>query len=142
LSAPGLVEHFFRHEYGRLVAILVHRSGPQHLSDIEDAVQSALMTALREWPVGGRPDNPTAWLFRVAWRNLLGELRRGSGRRRLLEQNATDLGPDGFGEPAAPPDDEIADDLLRMLFVCCDGAIPPDSQLALALKTLCGFDVR
>lgn len=142
MSTPGLVEHFFRHEYGRLVAILVRRSGPQHLSDIEDAVQSALMTALRDWPVGGRPDNPTAWLFRVAWRNLLGELRRGSGRRRLLEQHAADLGPEGFGEPAAPPDDEIADDLLRMLFVCCDGAIPLDSQLALALKTLCGFDVR
>lgn len=142
LSAPGLVGHFFRHEYGRLVAILVRRSGPQHLADIEDAVQSALMTALREWPIGGRPDNPTAWLFRVAWRNLLGELRRNSGRRRLRERNAAELAPADTGEPTAPPDDEIADDLLRMLIVCCDDAIPPDSQLAIALKTLCGFDVR
>jgi len=62
LSTPELVEHFFRHEYGRLVAMLSRRVGVQHIDAIEDAVQSALMTALETWPIAGLPENPLAWL--------------------------------------------------------------------------------
>ena len=64
LTTPTLVEHFFRHEYGRLVATLSRRAGVQHIEAIEDAVQSALMTALETWTIAGLPDNPSAWLFR------------------------------------------------------------------------------
>lgn len=142
LTATGLVEHFFRHEYGRLVASLSMRVGVQHLEAVEDSVQSALMTALESWTVGGLPDNPSAWLFRVAHNNLIGELRQGAGRRRILERQATqDVGTAGIG-PEIFLAGEVRDELLRMLFVCCDEAIPPESQLVLALKTLCGFDVR
>src|SRR5438105_957591 len=76
LSSHQLVEHFFRHEYGRLVAMLSRRVGVQHIDSVEDAAQSALMTALESWTVGGLPDNPSAWLFRVAHNNLVGELRQ------------------------------------------------------------------
>ena len=76
MSAPKLVEHFFRHEYGRLVATLSHRFGVQYIEDVEDAVQSALMTALETWTITDLPDNPSAWLFRVAHNNVMGELRR------------------------------------------------------------------
>jgi len=116
--------------------------GVQHIEDIEDAVQSALMTALETWTTSGLPDNPSAWLFRVAHNNILGELRQRTGRRRILDRNqgeageVTETAPDVFLEA------EVKDDLLRMLFVCCDDAIPDESQLVLALKTLCGFDVR
>lgn len=139
LTAPGVVEHFFRHEYGRLVATLSRRVGVRHLEDIEDAVQSALLTALETWPRAGLPDNPPAWLFRVAYNHLLGELRRRTGRHQLLERNVDAVLPSEAPRYVA---EEIPDDLLRMLFVCCDEAIPVESQLALALKTLCGFDVR
>ncbi len=142
LSTPQLVEHFFRHEYGRLVATLSCRVGVQHIEAVEDAVQSALMTALESWTVAGLPDNPSAWLFRVAHNGLVGELRQRTRRRRILEQNATE----GIATPENGPEPflagEVQDDLLRMLFVCCDDAIPVESQLVLALKTLCGFDVR
>ena len=142
MSTPQLVEHFFRHEYGRLVATLSRRVGVQHIEAIEDAVQSALMTALGSWTVAGVPDNPSAWLFRVAHNELVGELRRRSRHRRILEQNASrDIGaPDGGPEHFVPG--ELQDDLLPMLFVCCDPAIPVESQLVLALKILCGFDIR
>lgn len=114
----------------------------RHIEDIEDAVQSALMTALEVWTKNEIPENPSAWLFRVANNNLLGELRQRSGRRRILEENS---GPE-IDAPEKEPEfclpDEMRDDLLRMLFVCCDEAIPEESQLVLALKTLCGFDVR
>jgi predicted RNA polymerase sigma factor len=64
LKTPDLVEHFFRHEYGRLVALLVARAGIGRIEDIEDAVQGALLTALERWPYHGAPDNPSAWLTR------------------------------------------------------------------------------
>lgn len=125
-----------------MVARLSRRVGVQHLEAVEDAVQSALMTALGSWTVAGLPDNPSGWLFRVAHNDLVGELRQRTRRRRILDENRAN-------QPEAPEDGpepflagEVQDDLLRMLFVCCDEAIPPESQLVLALKTLCGFDVR
>ena len=142
MTTPELVEHFFRHEYGKLVAVLSRRVGVQYIEAVEDAVQSALMTALESWAVAGLPANPSAWLFRVAHNELLGELRTRSGRRRILEQSARE----DIGTPGNSPEiflaGEVRDDLLRMLFVCCDEAIPVESQLVFALKTLCGFGVR
>jgi RNA polymerase sigma factor (sigma-70 family) len=142
LTEPGVVEHFFRHEYGRLVATLSRRVGVHLIEDVEDAVQSALMTALETWTTGGLPDNPAAWLFRVAYNNLMGELRRRRGRRRLLEENSYEAGGELEPGPERFLAEEVRDDLLRMLFVCCDNAIPEESQLVLALKTLCGFSIR
>jgi RNA polymerase sigma factor (sigma-70 family) len=142
MVARGLVEHFFRHQYGRLVAVLSRRVGVQHLEAVEDSVQFALMTAVESWTTAEPPDDPPAWLFRVAYNHLVGELRQRAGRLRILEQSGT--------VDVTPPDTdaeiffagEVQDDLLRMLFVCCDDAIPAESQLVLALKILCGFDVR
>ncbi len=142
MTTPRLVEHFFRHEYGKLVATLSRRVGVHDIEAVEDAVQSALMAALESWKVAGLPDNPSAWLFRVAHNNVMGDLRKRSGRRRILEQSEEE----DMGAPEDGPEvflaGEVRDDLLRMLFVCCDDAIPEESQLVLALKTLCGFGVR
>ncbi len=121
--------------------MLSHRVGLHHIEAVEDAVQSALITALQSWTVAGLPDKPSAWLFRVANNELLGDLRQRSRRSRLLDQNVKE----DFDSPEDGPEiflaGEVQDDLLRMLFVCCDEAIPVESQLVLALKTLCGFDV-
>jgi RNA polymerase sigma-70 factor (ECF subfamily) len=83
-AAPGLVEHFFRHEYGRLVALLTRKVGVRHLDPVEDAVQGALLAALTAWTVQGHPDDPGAWLYRAAYNNLMGDLRRTAGRLRIL----------------------------------------------------------
>ncbi len=138
MSTPQLVEHFFRHEYGRLVATLSRRVGVQHLDIVEDAVQSALMTALENWKAG-LPDSPSAWLFRVAHNRVLSDLRKDARRQRILKDS-----PEAVGPELAPLylKKEMQDDLLRMLFVCCDDNIPPESQLVFALKTLCGFSVE
>jgi RNA polymerase sigma-70 factor (ECF subfamily) len=142
LTTSKLVAHFFRHEYGRLVAMLSRRVGAQYIEDVEDAVQSALMTALETWTIAGLPDNPPAWLFRVAHNNLMGELRRRMGHRRILEQNVKEDIGTLENSPEIFLAGEVRDDLLRMLFVCCDEAMPVESQLVLALKTLCGFGIR
>ncbi len=118
------------------------RVGVQHIEAVEDAVQSALMTALETWTVAGLPDDPSAWLFRVAHNNVMGELRQRTRRRRILEQiaNGGSDSPENASELLLAG--EVRDDLLRMLFVCCDQVIPVESQLVLALKTLCGLDIR
>jgi RNA polymerase sigma factor (sigma-70 family) len=141
-AAQGLVEHFFRREYGRLVALLTQKAGVRHIELVEDAVQDALLAALTAWAARGLPNDPGAWLYRVAHNNLLADLRRRAGRLRILER-AVDAVAAGSGHHAAPSysANEVGDDMLRMLFICCDDAIPRESRLVLALKTLCGFSV-
>jgi RNA polymerase sigma factor (sigma-70 family) len=136
--ASGLVEHFFRHEYGRLVATLTRMFGAHRLALVEDAVQGALETALTPWSLRGPPDDPSAWLYRVAYNKVLDGLRRNASRQRILDRHGDELA----GIDEQPPSrfaHEVNDDLLRMLFVCCDEALPPESRVVLALKTLCGL---
>lgn len=140
-SAPGLVEHFFRHESGRLVAILARKAGVRHLDVVEDAVQGALLAALTAWTAEGAPENPGAWLYRVAHNILITDLRRNAGRLRILERVVDTVAETAEDPPSSYFAGEVADDMLRMLFICCDDAIPRESQLVFALKTLCGFSV-
>ena len=143
MSSAAIVEDFFRHEYGRLVAILCRKVGVQHVETVEDAVQTAMLAAIESWPVAGLPSSPSAWLFRAAHNSVVGHLRQNTRRLSALERHAegadSDVPDDELGIHL---DHEVRDDVLRMLFVCCDEAIPVESQLVLALKTLCGFDIR
>lgn len=141
MTAAGLSEHFFRYEYAKLVAILSRRVGVQHIEDVEDAVQTALAKALDHWPRTGLPDNPTAWLFRVAQRSLLGDLRKQNRQLQLMqrtinEDNGVHQDPELF------LDEDLRDEQLRLLFICCEEEVPEDSRIAFTLKVLCGFSVR
>jgi len=136
------VEHYFRREYGRLVAVLVRHAGLSHLEAVEDAVQDALLSALTAWLADGIPHDPSAWLYRVAHNHLLGVLRKDQRHQRILGGGAGDQGAvDGEDPLPAAFAGEVRDELLRMLFVCCDENIPHESRLVLALKTLCGFSI-
>jgi len=121
------------------VTVLARRVGVRHLQLVEDAVQAALMAALSTWTTERLPSEPGAWLYRVARNQLIGELRREAGRLHVLENAALDLAGEEDAPIASFFPGEVRDDLLRMLFICCDEAIPRESQLVLALKTLCGF---
>ena len=137
-----LAEHFFRHEYGRVVAMLSRRVGMRHLELVEDSVQCALLAAVESWPRGGVPENPSAWVFRVAHNHVVGELRQRARRERLVAERGVECADSAATGQTAALAGDVRDDLLRMLFVCCDDSIPIESQLVFALKTLCGFDVR
>lgn len=133
------MEHYFRHEYGRLVAVLSRQVGINNIEIVEDSVQFALMKALNLWTVSGLPDNSTAWLYRVARNALLGELRQRNGHQRILEQFGTESISHSEDTAQHWLAGELKDNLLRMMFVCCDDSISIESQLVFALKTLCGF---
>lgn len=137
-----LGEHFFRREHGRLVAMISRRVGLRQLELVEDSVQCALLAAVETWTRVGVPTNPSAWLFRVANNHLVGELRQRARRDRLAVVHGVEGADPPAVEPTATLAGDFRDDLLRMLFLCCDDSIPVESQLVMALKTLCGFDVR
>ena len=130
MTTPELPEHWFRRELGRLVSILSRRFGVHRMELCEDAAQTALLQATQSWSAE-LPDNPGAWLYRVAHNHVLDELRREKRDQRYLADVQADYAQQ-----------EIHDDVLRLLFVCADPAIPPESQLVLALKTLCGFSTQ
>jgi RNA polymerase sigma factor (sigma-70 family) len=141
----GLVEHFFRHEAGRLHGALTRRFGVHNLSLIEDAVQEAMLRALRTWSMGGVPPNPSAWISRVAINLALDALRhdgmsasKEDAIAAYLEQTAP-AAPSAAEAALEADEHAIRDDALRLLFVCCHPAISPDAQVVLALKVLGGF---
>jgi RNA polymerase sigma factor (sigma-70 family) len=150
-AGTPLPEHYFRHEFGRLVAVLSRRFGMHRLELCEDAVQTALLRAVQSWSQQGAPDNPSGWLFRVAQNEVLGVLRRDKRIAASLDDDSQ-LPADAAGMSVTAAsfgaaDDEaflrhdVKDAELRMLFVCADPAIPRESQIVFALKTLCGFSV-
>jgi RNA polymerase sigma-70 factor (ECF subfamily) len=135
----SLVGHLFRHESSALVARLTRAFGAEHLQLAEDVVQDALLTALRLWPYRGIPDEPSAWLWRVARNRALDALRRDASwrsREDAVARSLEALGPSPpLGERAGP----LADDELALVFLCCHPALPRDAQVALTLKTAAGF---
>src|SRR5579864_6598266 len=79
-KVEGLLEHLFRHQWGRMVSHLVRLLGPSHLDLAEETVQDAMLRALQTWPQTGVPDNAGAWLFRVAHNAAIDAVRH----RKLL----------------------------------------------------------
>jgi len=129
-APPALVEHFFRHEAGRLQARLTRRFGAARLEEVEDAIQIALERALGNWAKRGIPENPAAWLTRVATNDLLDRIRR----QQTAAQFESDL------PPAASSQLHDADeDGLVLLFACADESLSPRARLILCLKLLSGF---
>jgi RNA polymerase sigma-70 factor (ECF subfamily) len=141
MSSTPLVEHFFRHEYSRLVAHFSKQYGWQNLDRVEDAVQSALLAGLEKWTHTDTPDNPSAWLYKVVQNELLGHFRSSNRHDQLLQAHSEQSLNSAEVEPENWLSKEFEDDQLRMMFVCCHDSIPSESQLALALKVLCGFDI-
>lgn len=137
-----LTEHLFRHESAKLVSVLTGIFGISRLQLAEDVVQEALVRALKTWPYYGVPKNPAAWLTQTA-RNLALDVVR---RERSFQEKQPKIiafveqwSAEGDVAEAAAFDNEIKHDRLRLMFACCHPSIPEESQIALSLKTLCGF---
>jgi RNA polymerase sigma-70 factor (ECF subfamily) len=138
-----VVEHLFRHEAGKIVATLTGIFGLEHLSLAEDVLQEALARALQIWPFHGVPQNPSAWIMRAARNLALDVVRRQKVFRDKEPEIIRLMEPESSAqEKAVLSEQEIGDDRLRLMFVCCYPLIPAEAQVALALKTLCGFGVR
>ena len=138
---PQLVEHFFRHESAKLIAVLTRAFGVRYLDLVEDKVQEAMLAAVQAWRQRGIPANPAGWIYRVARNRVLDALRREKIHQRALalahqtEEAIESLVDEWLSE------DQLPDSLLRMMFVCCHPDLDRRSQIAMTLKILCGFSL-
>jgi RNA polymerase sigma factor (sigma-70 family) len=103
-----------------------------HFDVAEDATQEALIAAAAQWPATGVPDNPKAWLIRVASRKLTDMLRADEARARR----------EAAFEPPPPGTDSAADDSLVLLLMCCHPSLTPAAQIALTLRAVGGLSTR
>jgi RNA polymerase sigma factor (sigma-70 family) len=141
-NLPGLVDHLFRREAGKMVSYLTRLFGIGHLNLAEDVVQDTLCRALLVWPAHGFPDNPSAWLMRVARNRAIDLIRRDDQLQSATPELVALLEArerEASSEPVS--EQEIQDDQLRMMFSCCHPGLSRELQVTLILKTLCGFSV-
>jgi RNA polymerase sigma-70 factor (ECF subfamily) len=126
------IEQTFRAEWGRLLSLLVSRT--RRLDLAEDALGEAFARASDRWPGEGVPANPAGWLYATAYRHVVGRLRAEATAGRKAPLLAVRPG-------WVPPDDsqeELADDRLQLILLCCHPALPSESRSALALRLVVG----
>jgi RNA polymerase sigma-70 factor (ECF subfamily) len=137
-----VVDHLFRHESGKMIAVLSRLLGLQNIEVAQDIVQDTLLQAMSAWSYKTIPDNPSAWLYRVAKNKAIDFLRREKRFRQISPQYSSLLDSEYTLSSTVHNlflENEIQDSQLRMMFACCHPAIAEESQVALTLKTLCGL---
>jgi RNA polymerase sigma factor (sigma-70 family) len=134
------IEAVFRIEQARLIAGLTRML--RDVSLAEELAQDALVVALERWPESGVPDNPGAWLMQTAKRRAIDRLRRS----RMLDRKHRQLGRELESEQAraaaeieATADDDVGDDLLRLVFIACHPVLSTESRVALTLRLVGGL---
>ena len=135
-----LVEHLFRRQAGAMVSALTRIFGRDQLDLIEDVVQDVLIKALEKWPYTGIPERPTAWLVRTA-KNRAIDLFRRSNRFAKCQQLLREWEIPESNPERAYSENQIGDDILCMMFMCCHPTLPSSGRTALALKTVAGLSV-
>ena len=129
------IETLYRSESGRILATLVHLLGDLDLA--EEAMHEAFAAALDSWPQTGIPENPRPWLISTARFKAIDAMRQ-RARFDAAQRNLA-LHLEARINEASHEDEEIEDDRLRLIFTCCHPALPPEGQVALTLREVCGL---
>jgi RNA polymerase sigma-70 factor (ECF subfamily) len=134
------IETLYRSESGRVLATLVRLLGDLDLA--EEAMHEAFAAALEFWSQTGIPDKPRPWLISTARFKAIDVIRRRArfdGAQRDLVAHMESRVNDAPGGNEETGDEEIEDDRLRLIFTCCHPALPPEGQVALTLREICGL---
>jgi RNA polymerase sigma-70 factor (ECF subfamily) len=133
------IDAVWRMESPRLIAGLVRMV--RDLGAAEDLAQDALVAALEQWPQSGIPDNPGAWLMGTAKHRAVDRFRRNTRLERKLDEFGRDLACKEMAVPdlVSALDDEVGDDLLRLVFISCHPVLSREAQVALTLRLLGGL---
>lgn len=126
------IEHIFRQEYGRAVAVLVRRCGS--IDDAEEAVQDAFAEAVQRWPNSGLPPSPAGWIIMTARNRAIDRHRRDLTREEREVQADLLLSREEYEEESI-----VRDDQLRLIFTCCHPALAISTRVALTLRLIGGL---
>jgi RNA polymerase sigma factor (sigma-70 family) len=141
-SVENLADHLFRHQSGKMIAVLTRIFGMHNLEMVEDVVQEAFLRAMQTWSFNPLPDNPAGWLMQVARNRAIDIIRRQQHFERYSHELAHELQHET--EQTVEQffsDSEMADSQLRMIFACCHPSLKEEDQVALTLKTVSGFGI-
>ncbi|MEQ8525144.1 sigma-70 family RNA polymerase sigma factor [Gracilimonas sp.] len=134
-----MVDHLFREESGKMTAILIRLFGFRKAELAEDIVQETFISAMKNWPIKGEPDNPSAWLMQVAKNKAINVVKR----EKLIQEKESIINHEFQNDEVYIEqlfqEQEIKDSQLSMLFTCCYKEIKEREQLMLILKILGGF---
>jgi len=139
-SSAELVEDLFRKEYAHLVSALTRVLGPSNIPLAEDVVEDALVSAMNAWRFGV-PQDPKAWLIRVARNRAIDIIRREQRQRSFLPEVATTTALTDTIEAALAPAAEGASQ-LAMMFAVCDPGLNPETHVTGILRWLCGLSPK
>jgi len=133
------IDHLFRQQSGKMVAVLSHLAGFKHLNLIEDIVQDSFITALQHWKLKGIPEQPEAWLMKTAKNKAVDLLRRINYHTRFVQSQDTA----NYSEQVETffHHQEMNDSELRMIFACCHPSLKKEDQIALTLKLVFSFSI-
>lgn len=133
------IDAVWRIESARVVSALARLHGDLGLA--EETAQEALVAALEQWPRDGIPRNPAAWLMTTGRRRAIDRIRREVNLREKVAVLASDLDDhdDPYDEADTRLDDQIGDDMLRLVFTACHPVLSPEARIALTLKTVAGL---
>jgi RNA polymerase sigma factor (sigma-70 family) len=133
------IDALWRSESPRLIAGLARFT--RDVGRAEELAQDALVAALQQWPRAGIPDNPGAWLMTTAKNRAIDQARHERMRRRKLDALGYELEMEerADGNPEAAADDDIGDDLLKLIFTACHPLLSTEARTALTLKLLAGL---
>lgn len=139
MSEKELIPQLYRTEFRKLASVLCRSFGLEYMELAEDIVSETFLLAAETWGINGLPDNPVAWLYAVAKNRAKDQLKRNAIFQNKIIPS---LQQNDDREPEVDLSQQnIADSQLQMMFAICHPCNPPEAQIGLSLRILCGFGI-
>jgi RNA polymerase sigma factor (sigma-70 family) len=141
MQEKELIPHLYRSEFRKITTVLCRTFGIEHISVAEDVVSDTFLLAAETWGLKGVPNNPTAWLYVVAKNKAKDFLKRETLFTQKISAEIKQSKPASNETDIDLSVQNIQDSQLQMMFAICHPAIPPEAQIGLSLRILCGFSI-
>jgi RNA polymerase sigma factor (sigma-70 family) len=141
MQQQELIPHLFRLEYSKIIAVLSRRFGFEQIEIAEDIASDTFLAAALAWGLNGIPQNPTAWLYSVAKNKAKNQLQHQTILTSKVVPEISSESPSSHESEIDLSPENISDSQLQMMFTICHPVIPPEAQIGLSLRILCGFGI-
>lgn len=142
MDRQELIPHLFRSEYSKIVAVLCKRFGFDQIEIAEDIASDTFLAASQTWGFNGAPANPAAWLYNVAKNKAKNHLQRDSVFENKVAPEVKNAFSEHYEYEIDLSPQNISNSQLQMMFAICHPSIPPEAQVGLSLRILCGFGIQ